>query len=283
MEEGQTISNNFVVYKHTFPNGKAYVGITERDPLLRWKNGNGYAGQLKIRNAILKYGWENVLHEILFSGLTKEEACEKEKQLIKEFDSVENGYNVSTGGEYGSSGAYKYKNGEVYGNFKVLGRDGHKIILECVDCGNILKRRANSLQNNCVKCECKTAYKKTKKRPQITFNGKTQSATKWSKELGIPTATIWGRYKKGQPIDKPQNDHSWKTERICPQCGEVFVPRMKEQKYCGNDCAHKAAKKERGTRVCAFCGKEFEVTRSINSNYRAMFCGVPCRVKFQQG
>lgn len=32
----------WVVYKHTFPNGKVYIGITGQEPYKRWKYGNGY-------------------------------------------------------------------------------------------------------------------------------------------------------------------------------------------------------------------------------------------------
>jgi hypothetical protein len=46
----------------------------------------------------LKYGWENVRHEILYSNLTLDEAKQLERKSILEFNSVENGYNVSVGG-----------------------------------------------------------------------------------------------------------------------------------------------------------------------------------------
>lgn len=37
--------NNYTVYKHTFPNGKIYIGITKQAPSKRWRNGTGYSGQ----------------------------------------------------------------------------------------------------------------------------------------------------------------------------------------------------------------------------------------------
>ena len=92
--------NCYTVYKHTFPNGKVYIGITRINPDNRWRNGKGYKTQVKMQRAIDKYGWENVGHEILFSGLTKEEAQKKEIELIASFDSTnpKNGYNTDFGG-----------------------------------------------------------------------------------------------------------------------------------------------------------------------------------------
>ena len=88
--------NNYIVYKHTAPNGKVYIGITGFDPKYRWLNGRGYDQQSVFFNAIIKYGWINFKHEILFTELTKEEALDKEEQLIRHFKSYDRhyGYNV---------------------------------------------------------------------------------------------------------------------------------------------------------------------------------------------
>lgn len=91
---------NYCVYKHTVPNGKVYIGITSKNPHRRWANGLGYKGNKHFYNAILKYGWDNIEHEILFAGLTMEEACEKEVSLIAYYKSnnADFGYNLSEGG-----------------------------------------------------------------------------------------------------------------------------------------------------------------------------------------
>lgn len=67
-------NKNFCVYKHTFPNGKMYIGITSKTPNNRWENGTGYTKQHQpvMYYAIQKYGWNNVKHEILFTDLTEE-------------------------------------------------------------------------------------------------------------------------------------------------------------------------------------------------------------------
>lgn len=72
----------FCVYKHTAPNGKVYIGITGRNPLARWNGGNGYRNNPHFWNAICKYGWDNIRHEIIMSGLSKEESEQCEIMLI---------------------------------------------------------------------------------------------------------------------------------------------------------------------------------------------------------
>ena len=93
--------NNYKVYIHKFPNGKAYVGITRQEPKVRWGGGNGYVRNEYMHRAIKKYGWENIEHIILFDGLSEEDACEIEKSLIKKYRTNEKefGYNIESGGQ----------------------------------------------------------------------------------------------------------------------------------------------------------------------------------------
>lgn len=93
----------YTIYQHKNKiNRKVYIGITKRIPELRWgKDGCNYKSSPHFYSAIQKYGWDNFEHNILFKNLTKEEACEKEKELIKKFNSMnrEFGYNSTSGGE----------------------------------------------------------------------------------------------------------------------------------------------------------------------------------------
>ena len=69
----------YTVYQHKNKiNGKNYFGITSKNPEERWKKGEGYKSSPHFYLAIKKYGWDNFEHNILFEGLTKEEACLKE-------------------------------------------------------------------------------------------------------------------------------------------------------------------------------------------------------------
>ena len=81
------MKNKYIVYKHTTPRGKVYIGITGNTVERRWQNGRNYKNNKHFTNAIKKYGWDNIKHEILFDNLTKEQAEEKEILLIKKYKS----------------------------------------------------------------------------------------------------------------------------------------------------------------------------------------------------
>ena len=86
----------YCVYKHTNKsNQKSYIGMTCLNPCTRWQGGEGYYTQKKFYKDILKYGWDNFTHEIIYTDLTKEEAAQKEKELIIKYDSIKNGYNTN--------------------------------------------------------------------------------------------------------------------------------------------------------------------------------------------
>jgi len=95
----------YIVYKLTSPSKKVYIGITCQSIKKRFENGRGYSKCPVMHGAIKKYGWENFTHEILFDGLTKDQAEEKEIELIKAYKSTnrEYGYNIENGGNtYGT-------------------------------------------------------------------------------------------------------------------------------------------------------------------------------------
>lgn len=91
---------NYCVYKHTSPSGKVYIGMTGQSASRRWRNGEGYKDNTYFYRAIKKYGWENITHEILYDNLTKDEACQKEIEMIEFYNSMDSykGYNTSSGG-----------------------------------------------------------------------------------------------------------------------------------------------------------------------------------------
>lgn len=101
----------FYVYVHTNKtNGKKYFGITSQPPQDRWgKNGCHYLSRYKdgrykqpaFACAIIKYGWDDFHHEMLFEGLTESEAKRIEKELIAKHNTMHSdyGYNLTLGGD----------------------------------------------------------------------------------------------------------------------------------------------------------------------------------------
>ena len=81
--------------------GKNYIGMTGDAPKKRW--GYGYVG--KMGDAIKQFPFDLCWKKhIEFQTPNKEQALELEAELMKWYDSVDNGYNTSTF----SSGAYKH-------------------------------------------------------------------------------------------------------------------------------------------------------------------------------
>lgn len=87
---------DYYIYKHTNKaNGKCYIGQT-KNIKWRWYPAN-YKCCSKFYRAILKYGWDNFTHEIL-------KICDEgnvdyfEIYYIKLYDSIQNGYNLDSGG-----------------------------------------------------------------------------------------------------------------------------------------------------------------------------------------
>ena len=92
---------NYIVYKHTnLINNKIYIGITchGENPNCRWEGGSGYYYNDKFYPDILQYGWDNFSHEILETNLDLITAIQKEREYISLYNTVENGYNKSPGG-----------------------------------------------------------------------------------------------------------------------------------------------------------------------------------------
>lgn len=95
------------VYVHIVPKAlsgydydKYYVGVTCQKPETRWGHGNNYLKQPAFGSAIKKYGWDNIEHHIITSGLTENEAKDFEINLIEQLNSMSKyGYNMTKGGD----------------------------------------------------------------------------------------------------------------------------------------------------------------------------------------
>ena len=86
------------IYKHTFPDGKVYIGQTlSGNTERRWQEGFGYQGQKKVFEAIVKFGWENIKHEVIEDHIEDADTDMRETFYIVAYDAVLNGYNSNYG------------------------------------------------------------------------------------------------------------------------------------------------------------------------------------------
>ena len=121
---------NWGVYEHISPSGKVYVGITS-NVKRRWAS-NGYYYQLKdtiFARAIRKYGWDNFTHNILYTGLTLEEATIKEIELIAIQKKLNNSYNIADGGQ-GYKGKHSKEHVEKIVNSRISNNSTKILVID---------------------------------------------------------------------------------------------------------------------------------------------------------
>ena len=200
----------YIVYQHKNKiNNKVYIGITGRTPEERWgKNGNNYKSSPHFYAAIQKYGWDNFEHNILFTDLTKEQACLKEQELIKFFNSMDRnyGYNSTSGGEIFTLNeeARKKKSVSMLGNKNGLGHtcseEKKKKISEAQK-GRIFseehkKKLSEAASKRHVSCSESKKEKLSQNYPNRRkvyceeLNKIFDSVQQCSRELGIPATNI---------------------------------------------------------------------------------------------
>ena len=190
-----TNTKKYIVYMHTSPNNKRYIGITSHtNPKHRWKGGYGYHKNDYFYRSIQKYGWDNFKHEIIASNLSKEEACKMEIELIEKYKTryPEFGYNYSKGGETSRGCGKLY---EAFGQYKTLGDWASEYDKDYY----LLHSRIN-LSNMTLE----DALTKDVKNIQtlVSYKGETHNLSEWAKITGIKYSTLVLRYDKGVRGDK---------------------------------------------------------------------------------
>ena len=240
------VKKEYIVYMHKNKiNNKIYIGITYQNTKNRWrKNGLGYKKQKQFYNAICKYGWDNFEHIILFENLTKDEACQKEQELIKKYKSNDRnyGYNLSEGGESGSKGSHwimskeaKEKNrqahlGEKNGMYGIKGKDnpnyGKQLSEET-------KRKMSEKLKGHISWNKGMKYTKEQK-------NKISIATK----KAMQNPEIRNKLHKKKTINK----NTWKKV-VCVETNEIFesIIEASKNKKCKDSDISKVCKGKRKT------------------------------------
>ena len=128
--------NKWTVYVHIVPKeisgyewDKRYIGITRQKPAKRWANGLGYQGQ-PFYNAVRKYGWNNMRHEIIAEVFDYNDALRLEEIYITLFKSsdIKYGYNC-----YVSRDKYKIKQKEYTPSDVALGNHSQATPVICLN------------------------------------------------------------------------------------------------------------------------------------------------------
>ncbi len=97
----EELPNEQGVYKINFPNGKMYIGISNKiKTRIRQHINKTYEHpELPISRAIDKYGIQDVDILELLPDTSRDILREREKFWIKQYDAINKGYNVSEGGD----------------------------------------------------------------------------------------------------------------------------------------------------------------------------------------
>lgn len=193
------MSNTYTVYKHTFPNNKIYIGITKRQPETRYgKGGSQYKNNQEMWDDIQKYGWENILHEILFENVPEEKVSVLEQELIEKYCSNNplHGYNRNKGGLSGIS-TY-YNESEIIDLFK-LGMSEYEISNKIGCCSRTVSEILHkngitsdeiAINSNRIKRE-KTSFIETKKDQVLDlFYNQHKTISEIAKIIGVERQCI---------------------------------------------------------------------------------------------
>jgi len=210
---------NYTIYMHKNKiNGKIYIGQTKQKPEKRWDGGRGYIDCSKFYNAILKYGWDNFEHIILFQNLTFEQANLKEEQLIAYYNTTNDnfGYNIKKGGQNKNhSEETKRKIGQA-----------NKISLK----GNKWSKEQKEIISKMFTGEGNPFYGKhhteeTKKLISEHRKGK----------LSGSEHPMYGKHHSKQDLEKMSENRKSKGGKkvICIETGEIFNCMMDAARQCG--------------------------------------------------
>jgi len=164
----------YTIYKYTNKNnGKVYIGQTSKTLEERAQsNGHNYCECRKFYNAIKKYGWDAFEPEILEIVKTVEQANERERYYISEYQSTDDkyGYNIALGGDN-----------------KVMSEESKKLISKSAKerykdpANNPMYGKKHSVEAKKKQSECKTGENNPMFGKRWTENQRLRSGTKGKK------------------------------------------------------------------------------------------------------
>ena len=154
------------IYKLTSPSGKCYIGqstdMVQR--ILKYKRLQ-CKSQIKLYNAIQKYGFENFTIEVLYETDTQFKHLKSmlnlmEIKWIKKFNSIICGYNIRSGGSFGKHSEESKQKMSKSGKLKIFTEE-HKL--------NLSKASQHRKETQGIIISPETQSKMTKSRQKIVI------------------------------------------------------------------------------------------------------------------
>lgn len=211
------------IYLITSPSGKQYVGKSTVEPgqkSVLYQSAAKYFPEIKrpILEAIRKYGWENMTFKIIEQNdqWSSAELNQQEKFWIQNYKTLEQGYNVTAGGDgHDSESATLF--------WKKVSEEWKK--KRALNCSIGQKRRyeksRDSEETRNRKSEAhRGIYKITSPdgKEWITDLGLKKFAETHKDELGVTYWALFSAYRKcynnSQTSIKRKNENLWKVMRI---------------------------------------------------------------------
>lgn len=185
--------DNFGIYIITnIVNGKAYIGKTEESFKKRWRHhssllkGN-YHSNKYLQNAWNKYGEINFKFEILHVCSKDDDINQLEMEYIEKYDSYNNGYNLTKGGEGTLGNRLSEESKRKIGDKNKLNMTGKKHSEETkqkmsdIHKGYIkTKEHRNNLS---ASLKGKIVSEETKEKNRIANQGSKQPTSKYNEEM----------------------------------------------------------------------------------------------------
>lgn len=216
---------NYTIYKITCTvTGKPYIGITKQKIHERWSkhvwdatylinNGKGN----HFQHAIVKYGKGSFVIDEIDNCIGFSNACDLEKKYIVEYDSFENGYNTTLGGQ-GVPGVCWEDDDARQAKNKSLLEDRWKTVAPINRLASIETRKKQS-----------EAKRNSDKHKVVVMDVEYNSLRQAAKELGTTLYYVKEHLRTGEPINGP----SYKKPKLYCVDTEVFHSRQQAADFFG--------------------------------------------------
>jgi len=214
------------IYLITSPSSKPYIGqstVLLEDKIRWYKKLEKYdKTDRKIANAIKKYGWENMKFEVIEENpkWTKKQLDAREIHWIKYYNSIEQGYNMTKGGDGVNSELAREL---ALKHHQTMSED--KKQQRSKNCSKGQKKRFQESPETTITKQRKSDAHKGKYRIESpdgriweTDIGLKDFAKKYENELGIGYWRLFNAYRKCYNNTKVttirKNYNNWKVTRI---------------------------------------------------------------------